>query len=173
MNSTVLNFRQPDALGRKNLTRHSRSISRKLLREGKLHFLPLYWLMMQSDLGREGIEHSGSYRFADHIYRNRPSGRNRLGQWTDVLLLRMPASRAFRQRYVHAQAAMCTALKRHLESSADTPFRVLAIPCGIPGDIAELAVQLRNEHPDWLAPIDYTGMDLDPKLLELAKDFLR
>jgi hypothetical protein len=34
---------------------------------------------MQSDLGREGIINSGSYRFADHIYHNEPSGRGHFG----------------------------------------------------------------------------------------------
>ena len=48
-----------------NRTRTSASIPRKLLREGKLHLLPVYALMRTSDLAREGIENSGSYRFAD------------------------------------------------------------------------------------------------------------
>jgi hypothetical protein len=43
-------------------------VVRKLLREGNLHWLPVYAVVMQSDLGREGIINSGSYRFADHIY---------------------------------------------------------------------------------------------------------
>jgi hypothetical protein len=38
-----------------NRTRRSRSIVRKLLREGNLHWLPVYVFVMQSDLGREGI----------------------------------------------------------------------------------------------------------------------
>jgi hypothetical protein len=42
-----------------------RSIVRKLLRESNLHWLPVYSLVMQSDLGREGIINSGSYRLAD------------------------------------------------------------------------------------------------------------
>jgi hypothetical protein len=45
---------------------------------------------MQSDLGREGIIKPGSYRFADHIYRNQPSGR-----WINALFLAMPATQAF------------------------------------------------------------------------------
>ena len=53
-----------------NRTCTSASIPRKLLREGKLHLLPVYALMRTSDLAREGIENSGSYRFADHVYRN-------------------------------------------------------------------------------------------------------
>ena len=58
-----------------NRTRTSTSIPRKLLREGKLHLLPVYALMRTSDLAREGIENSGSFRFADHVYRNEASGR--------------------------------------------------------------------------------------------------
>src|SRR6266542_396896 len=125
---TPMNFREPDGLGRKNVTRRTRNLPRKLLREGKLHLLPVYWLLMQSALGREGIENSGSYRFADHLYQGIPSGRNRLGHWVDATLLRMPACRAFRRRYLHARTTICTALQRHMESSPDTPFRVLAIP---------------------------------------------
>jgi hypothetical protein len=50
---------------------------------------------MQSDLGREGIINSGSYRFADHIYRNQPSGRGLFGRWINALFLAMPATQAF------------------------------------------------------------------------------
>ena len=39
-----------------NRTRTSESIPRKLLRQGKLHLLPIYALMRTSDLAREGIE---------------------------------------------------------------------------------------------------------------------
>src|SRR3954464_13425183 len=91
-NTLSLILREPDGLGRKNVTRQTRDLRRKLLRDGKLHFLALYWLMMQSDLGREGIEPSGSYRFADHIYRNQSSGRTWLGRMIDAFLLRMPAT---------------------------------------------------------------------------------
>src|SRR6266496_1639378 len=90
-----MNFREPDGLGRKNVTRRTRNLPRKLLREGKLHLLPVYWLLMQRDM----------------------------------------------------------------ESSPDTPFGVLAIPSGIPRDLLEVADQLRNQHPAWLARIHYTGVD--------------
>jgi len=35
------------------------------------------------------IEHSGSYKFADHVYRNEPSGRFGIGRALDAVLLRM------------------------------------------------------------------------------------
>ncbi|HEX4682464.1 MAG TPA: hypothetical protein VH277_07150, partial [Gemmatimonadaceae bacterium] len=86
-----------------NYTRQSRSIPRRLLAEGKPHLIPLYGLMLTSDLGREGILHSGSFRFADHVYRARPSGRFGVGYVLDALLLRLPAARSMRSRYVHAR----------------------------------------------------------------------
>ena len=155
-NTLSLNVREPDGLGRKNITRRTRSLPRKFLREGKVHWLALHWLLMQSDLGREGIENSGSYKFADHIYRNQPSGRNWLGKLVDALLLRMPATRAFRRRYRHAQDAIRTTAARHAGN-----IRVLAVPCGIPRDVMELP-------SDLLSGIEYLGMDLDPDVLRLA-----
>jgi SAM-dependent methyltransferase len=160
--SLSLNVREPDRLGRKNVTRETSDLPRKFLRERKLHFLTLYWLMMQSDLGREGIEHSGSYRFADHIYRNRPSGRNWLGRMIDAWLLRMPATRAFHRRYRRAQDAICSKLSAR---SGNEPIRVLAVPCGIPRDLSELP-------PHLLADIEYIGIDLDPEVLLLAERHL-
>lgn len=153
-----LNLREPDRLGRKNLTRQTRDLPRKFLREGKPHWLLLYWFLMQSDLGREGIQNSGSYRFADHLYRGQPSGRNWLGKMIDALLLRMPASRAFRRRYRRAQGVIRAAVILHARPKA----RVLAVPCGIPRDMLELPREV-------LTRIDYVGMDLDPEVLSLAE----
>lgn len=152
----------------RNRTRRARSIVRKLVREGRFHWIPAYFLLRLSDLGREGIERSGSYRFADHIYRNQPSGRGWLGRFIDARLLALPASRAFHHRYRRAQ----TAIRAALEDFPDDPaLHVLAIPCGIPRDLTELAATLRHEDPALLARIHYHGMDIDPELLEHARAF--
>src|SRR5687767_8662702 len=84
-----------------NRTRTSSSISKRLLREGKLHLLPLYGLARTSDLAREGIENSGSYRFADHVYCARPSGRYLVGKLLDCVLLAMRGARSMRSRFLH------------------------------------------------------------------------
>jgi SAM-dependent methyltransferase len=152
-----------------NRTRRARSIGRKLLREGQLHFLPIYYTAMLSDLVREGVVNSGSYRFADHIYRMEPSGRGALGRWIDKMFLSMPATQAFHLRYKRAQTTARAALESF--SAADEPLRMLAIPCGLPRDLTELAATLRAENPALLARIHYTGMDIDPELLRLAEDF--
>jgi hypothetical protein len=134
-----------------------------------MHLLPLYYLMRCSDLGREGIEHSGSYRFADHIYRNQPSGRGMLGRWLDARLLSSAPARAFRRRCRRCVDEM----RRALESvpSDVNPLRVLAIPCGLPRDLTLLAATLQGEDPRLLERIEYHGMDLDDELLALAQEF--
>ncbi|MGH7958598.1 MAG: class I SAM-dependent methyltransferase [Opitutaceae bacterium] len=154
-----------------NRTRRARSLPRKLLREGQLHFLPIYPLATLSDLAREGIRNSGSYRFADHIYRAQPSGRGMLGRWIDKKFLELPATQAFHLRYKRAQAAMRATLESFPES--ESPLRILAIPCGLPRDFTELAATLARENPALLARIEYHGMDIDPELLGSAEDFTK
>ncbi len=152
-----------------NRTRRSRSIVRKLLREGNLHWLPVYALVMQSDLGREGIINSGSYRFADHIYRNQPSGRGPFGRWIDALFLALPATQAFHRRYKRCQDELQQVATK---IPAPAPIRVLAIPCGIPRDIAEFCEGLGGEQENLKSRIHYYGMDLDPELLRIAKEWV-
>jgi hypothetical protein len=149
-----------------NRTRRSRSIPRRLLREGALHLLPVYYLMRLSDLGREAIDQSGSFRFADHIYQGRASGRTVLGRTIDAALLAMPAARAFRRRCTHAQDAV----RRALEAAPSdvTRVRVLAVPCGIPRDIINLSATLHGSNPDLLARVEYHGLDIDPAVLDVA-----
>jgi hypothetical protein len=154
-----------------NLTRRSLSIPRKLLREGNIHLLPVYYLLNMSDLGREGIERSGSYRFADHIYRNVPSGRNAIGKWLDSLMLRSPATQAFRDRYFKARDALKSAVESHAEQPGT--LRLLAIPCGLPRDLNELAEILAKENLALLSRLEYRGMDIDPELLAKARDFTK
>jgi hypothetical protein len=154
-----------------NLTRRSRSLPRKLLREGNIHLLPLYYLIYQSDLGREGIERSGSYQFADHIYRNIPSGQNALGRWIDARMLRSPATSAFRERYIQAREAMLKAVKSF--GTGEESIGIMAVPCGLPRDLNELAETLRREDPALLAKIQYVGFDIDPELLKRAAEFTK
>jgi len=175
-----MNGAHPSAL--KNRTRRSVSIPRRLARDGQAHLLPLYYVLRLSDLAREGIDNSGSYRFADHIYMGRPAGRTPLGRWIDARLLGMPAARAFRCRYQKAREIVLRSLgelpNEGLAGSERTPptqssLRVLAIPCGIPRDILDVACTLQHEQPALLARLEYCGMDLDPQVLRLADTLLR
>lgn len=159
-----------------NRTRTSDSIPRKLLREGKLHLLPVYALMRTSDLAREGIENSGSYRFADHVYRNEASGRFGIGRALDALLLRMRGARSMRNRLHHTRHEIVVAARAlYARSAADSgalasePFRVLSVPCGIARDLTMAAKQIEAELPTIHARSTFFGMDLDSAPLELSR----
>jgi SAM-dependent methyltransferase len=151
-----------DADPRANATRRSRSVPRRMIRDGDFHLLAIYGLLRLSDLAREGIENSGSRNFADHIYRGRASGITLLGRAIDALLLSLPAARAFRRRCDGARDAMLSATRAF---AAEPRVRVLAVPCGIPRDLMELAAA----EPAAAARIDYVGMDLDPAALDAAE----
>lgn len=159
-----------------NRTRTSESIPRKLLRQGKLHLLPVYALMRTSDLAREGIENSGSYRFADHVYRNEPSGRFGIGRALDAVLLRMRGARSMRSRFHHTQREILAAARACEASSAvdpvaaTAPFRVLSIPCGIARDLVLAARALERELPALYARSTFFGVDLDPAPLDVSRD---
>lgn len=160
-----------------NRTRTSESIPRKLLRQGKLHLLPIYALMRTSDLAREGIENSGSYRFADHVYRNEASGRFGIGRALDAVLLRTRGARSMRSRLRHAQDEIIAAARAaHERSLTDArgvelaPFRVLSVPCGIARDLVVAARRIEDELPGVYARSTFFGIDLDPAPLELSRD---
>lgn len=148
-----------------NRTRTSSSIAKRLLRERKLYLLPLYALARTSDLAREGIENSGSYRFADHVYSARPSGRYPVGKLLDRILLGMRGARSMRSRFLHTKAETLAAARRH---PAGKPFRVLSVPCGVARELVEVAATLRAEDPGLLERATFFGMDLDPRPLKLS-----
>jgi SAM-dependent methyltransferase len=152
-----------------NRTRRSASIPRKLLAQGRLLEIPLYAVLRQSDLAREGIERSGSWRFAAHIYRGEPSGRGAFGRWLDARLLSMPSARSFRNRYL----AAADEFARFLLERADRPLDVLSVPCGLPLELWR-GVRLAREASgsgarDPAAGVTLHGFDLDPEPLEAAE----
>ena len=151
-----------------NFTRRSPSIPRRLLREGKPHLLPIYGLMLTSDLAREGILHSGSFRFADHIYRSVPSGRFGVGYLLDAALLRFPASRSMRSRYIHSRDQIVAEVRR-LSGAGAGEIKVLSVPCGIARELAEAADVLGPDPAIPGAAMTFYGMDLDPEPLALSR----
>lgn len=146
-----------------NFTRRTADLSAKFRREGRSYLIPIYHLLQLSDFGREGIAHSGSYRFADHLYRGEPSGRGWLGRLIDSILLNLPAARGMRARCPQATTEMRSALDAIGRNRA---MRILTVPCGIPRDVYRLAKAVGS------ARIEYTGMDIDPGALSAAREFL-
>lgn len=154
-----------------NRTRVSPSIPRRLIRDGKWLLLPLYALLRTSDLAREGIDNSGSWRFADHIYRGRPSGRFVVGTALDALLLSLPSSRSFRLRYLFVRRELERRLPALVEEH-DRRVTVLSVPCGIPRDLAEAAASLRSRQELSPGAVRFVGIDLDPESLAAGRALL-
>lgn len=156
-----------------NRTRQSASIPLALLRRGRVLDIPLYYLLRLSDLAREGLERSGSHRFADHIYRNEPSGRGAVGRWLDARLLGLPAARSFRSRYLAARDEVAAFVLERLKHSGTAPVRVLSVPCGIPRELIDAADVVRRQYGELPACIEFHGIDLDPDVLAEACAFAR
>lgn len=154
-----------------NRTRRSSSIPRSLIRRGRVLELPVYYLLRLSDLAREGLEHSGSHRFADHIYRSAPSGRGAIGRWLDARLLGLPAVRSFRFRYVAARDELAAFLVERLHHDRDQTLDVLSVPCGIPRELADAAALVRRQIGDLPSSVRFHGIDLDAAVLDEARHF--
>lgn len=153
-----------------NRTRRSASIPRRLVSEGKYHLLPVYALLTTSDLAREGIRNSGSFRFADHIYRNEPSGRFGFGRVLDRVLLKLKGARSMRSRFLHSRLEILRAME---ESAADRDLTAVSIPCGIARDLFDVAETVRRSDPARYERTRFIGIDLDPEPLALSRDLTR
>jgi SAM-dependent methyltransferase len=155
-----------------NRTRRSSSIAKKLLRHGRILELPVYWLLKTSDLAHEGFENSGSYRFADHIYRGEPSGSYGIGRWLDKRILGMRAVESFRSRFLMARDELSIFLQERAagRSADDGYLNVLSVPCGIPRDLVAAAEKFRSAGGE-TSGIRFHGLDLDGDVLREAKRF--
>jgi len=151
-----------------NRTRRTENLPAKFRSAHRWDLLLLHGLLRRSFLGREGIENSGSFQFADHLYRNIPRGEGVSGWLMDRILLSLPAARVMRRRYFRAKTEMLSAFKNDGFSSA--VFRVLTVPCGIPRDVADFIESVVATTSG--RSVEYYGMDLDPAVLKAAADHL-
>lgn len=152
-----------------NRTRQSASLSWALLRKGRVLALPLYAALRRSDLAREGFEHSGSHRFADHIYRGEPSGQGWFGTWLDGRLLALPAVHSFRSRFYAARDELSVFLQAR--AGTPGPLHVLSAPCGIPRELVEGRRAFAASGRHSVADVTFHGLDLDAAVLAEAERF--
>jgi len=146
-----------------NRTRRSPSIPLKLMREGKFYLIPLYYLLLTSDLAREGIHNSGSYRFADHIYAGKPGGKYFVGYLLDALFLRMKPARAFRARYRFAKEEILNLI--YSRPAGGPEIDILAVPCGLAREMFEAAQKLKERRDPRYERTTWHGLDLDSELI--------
>jgi SAM-dependent methyltransferase len=151
-----------------NRTRRSSSIAGKLLRSGRILELPVYWLLKTSDLAREGFDNSGSYRFADHIYRNKPSGKYKFGRWLDQRILKMPAVESLRNRFFMVRDELCLFLQERAHESVG--LDVISVPCGIPRDLVAGIEEFRLAGGVMLG-VHFHVLDLDENVLGQSQTF--
>ena len=142
-----------------NRTRRTASIPRRLIREGKLHLLPVYYLGLTTALGKEAIENSGSYDFADHVYGNRPAGRFLIGYLLGALFLNLKSARALRSRYRYARSEIQQLIGERADAVA-----ILAVPCGLARELFDVSAWLAQAHRN--RPVRLCGMDLDQGLVD-------
>ena len=148
-----------------NRTRISSSIPQKLLQEGKFHLIPIYYLMLTSELANEAIKHSGSYRFADHIYENKPKGRFGIGYILDAALLMLPSSRSFRMRYVYGKEEMHRVISERSANSNDKTIDILAVPSGLGRELFEVAYEVVAMNIPAKKRLRLWGLDLDAEVV--------
>lgn len=152
-----------------NFTRTTPNLTARYFKTGRWHLIPLLWLLRRSDFAREGIERSGSYRFADHLYRNAASGRGWFGRWLDRRLLNLPSARGMRARYSEAVRTMMEFFAAHQAANPGAPFRLLTVPCGIPRDVRDFVSLLP---PEQRGLVKYTACDIDPEVITAARRHL-
>lgn len=147
-----------------NRTRKVKSIPIKLLSEGKFYLIPIYYLMLTSTLAFEGINNSGSYQFADHIYVGKARGKFVIGKFLDAILLRLPSAQSFRMRYIFAKDEIYKFLSEHIK--VKRKLKILAAPSGLARELFEVADELKARK-DWTyKKLEFHCADLDHTLLE-------
>lgn len=144
-----------------NKTRRSKSIPQRLIKEKKIHLIPLYYLLINSCLAKEAVLNSGSYLLADHIYKGKPKGDFLVGKFIDQLLLSLPSAKSFRNRFIFSKKELYKHLQNKLKYR--NGIKILSVPCGIPRDLIEVCLMFKKPE------LEFIGLDLDKKVLKDAE----
>jgi hypothetical protein len=150
-----------------NVTRLSEDIPARLRAEGKYHFVPVYHLLRLSELGREGIERNGSFRFADHIYANKAKGTTMLGKGLDRLLLSLPSARSFRNRYLQSRDVVREVISER--KTHTDPIDILAVPSGLARELFDVAEEIAHD-TEVSGRTTFHFVDLDDEPLALVRE---
>lgn len=151
-----------------NKTRKAKSIPKKLLKEGKFYLIPIYYCMLLSELAAEGIKNSGSYKFADHIYKNQPKGKFIIGFILDAILLRFPSATSLRSRYLFAKEE----IHKHIKATNknNNKIKILAAPSGLSRELFEVADELKIKKHSLYTSIVWCHIDLDSSLIKYLEE---
>lgn len=151
-----------------NKTRKSKSIPKRLLKEGRVHLIPVYYLLLTSNLAKEGIINGGSYKFADHIYEGKAKGKYLFGTLLDWIFLRLKSSKSFRFRYISCKKEIMNLIESNRYNKKN--LHILSVPSGYAREIFEIADELKSNNHKKYAYVNWHLLDLDKKLISEIKE---
>jgi SAM-dependent methyltransferase len=132
-----------------------------LLKRGKIHLLPVYYLARLSRLGSELVSNQGSAEYQDLVYLNQPQGRLLIGKIFDRYLLNFPTARGCRSRLAATQET----LEQLVTARNGSNVVILDLGCGYARGLIALAERINSRGNGQVAVY---GMDLDQKAIETA-----
>ncbi|MFC1722694.1 class I SAM-dependent methyltransferase [Nanoarchaeota archaeon] len=118
----------------------------RLRMEKRYGKLLAYHILRLSELGRESTENQGSARCMELLYQNKAQGRMVLGKIVDYFLLRLPVSKATRER----RGVVVDLVRKQMPCK-----KMLYVPCGTASELKVLA----RRYPE----TEFFGLDLDTK----------
>jgi SAM-dependent methyltransferase len=142
-------------------TRRIESIPLHLLKRGKVHLLPVYYMARMSRLGSELVLNQGSAEYQDLVYLNEPKGKLVIGKIFDRYLLNFPTARGCRSRLAATQETLEQMVSAHDASN----LVILDLGCGYGHGLIALTESINNRKNGTLSVY---GMDLDERAVETA-----
>ncbi len=142
-------------------TRRIESIPRYLLKRGKIHLLPVYYLARLSRLGSELVSNQGSAEYQDLVYLNQPQGKLVIGKIFDRYLLNFPTARGCRSRL----AATHETLEQLVAARSVKNVVILDLGCGYARGLVALTECINNRKN---GRVSIYGMDLDERAIDTA-----
>ncbi len=142
-------------------TRRIESIPLHLLKQGKVHLLPVYCMAKLSRLGSELVLNQGSAEYQDLVYLNQPQGRFVIGKIFDKYLLNFPTARGCRSRLAATQET----LERLVASSPAKNTVILDVGCGYARGLIGITETINSRKN---GKVSVYGLDLDETAVETA-----
>ncbi|MBM4443932.1 MAG: methyltransferase domain-containing protein [Chloroflexi bacterium] len=142
-------------------TRRIESLPLHLLKRGRIHLLPVYYLARLSRLGSELVSNQGSAEYQDLVYRNQPQGKLLIGKVFDRYLLSFPTARGCRSRLAATQET----LEQLLATRNTSNTVILDLGCGYARGLIALNERINSRRN---GQVSVYGMDLNDKAIETA-----
>ncbi len=142
-------------------TRRIESIPLHLLKQGKIHLLPVYYMARLSRLGSELVCNQGSAEYQDLVYLNQPQGKLVIGKIFDRYLLNFPTARGCRSRLAATQETLEQLVAAHNAKNVV----ILDLGCGYARGLIALTESINDRKN---GKVSVYGMDLNGTAIRTA-----